>query len=197
MIIRKMMTYKIEKKVLFDFFKAKGIVEEKKDYIEIIEKNNKDKSNTLQNIKIKNLNSNNKYYKVNPENPTYIKPSKQTECVIIEYNEQTDFMNIVFIEMKSKKKNINSEELKRKFERTFSWLYLLFNLLNAKEGKKFRVYFLLCIYSGDEKVCKSKINVFHNLTIKYIKIVKSSNKKEEMEIDFRDLISIDTKDICD
>ena len=196
MIIRKMMSCKIEKKVLFDFFKAEGIVEEKKDYIEIIEKNNKDKPNTLQKIKIKNLNSNNKYYKIDPENPTDIKPSKKTECVIIEYNEENHFMNIVFIEMKSKKKNIKFTEIERKFEKTFSWLYLLFNLLNNKEGKKFRVYFLLCIYSGDEKVCKSEIKVFHNLTVKYIRIIKSSEEKKEMEIDFGDLIAVNAKGKC-
>ena len=191
-----MMNCKIEKQLLFDFFKAQGIIEEKNKYIEIIEEKNKDKPNTLKKLKIENLDSNNRYYKINPENP-YIKPNKQTECVIIEYNEQSDFMNIVFVEMKPKK--VKLHEVLKKFERTFSWLYLLFNLLNDKEGKEFRVYFLLCKYSNTQKndeVCKSKINIFHNLTVKYIRITKHSNAKEEMDIDFRGLISISTEKRC-
>jgi len=195
------MSNKIEKYILFKFFKANGIIfkydVDKNHCIKIVEENNKDKSNVLKELNICNLNSNNEYYIVKPENPTNIKPSKQTERVIIEYDKEKDFMNLIFIEMKPKKVKLKKEVIP-KFEKTFTWLYLLFNLLKNKEGKKFKVYLLLCKYSDekkDDEYCKAELKVLETLKVKYVRIIKHSNQNEIMYVDINDILA-DTKNIC-
>ena len=178
---------KINKKQIFDFFKAEEIVKEIKDYINIFEKNNKGNKNVLKEVKIINLNTNNTYFEINPENPTYIKSSKPTERVIIEDN--NDYMNIVFIEMKP----LEGKGIQKKLERTFGWLYLLFNLLRNKENKQLKVFYVLCKYNNsslNNVVCKDFIDVFHNLRVKYIKKIYYSNGDEKIKLDWNELISI-------
>jgi len=177
----------IKKQQIFDFFKAEKIVKEINNNIDIFEKNNESRKNVLKRVEIINLNSNNNYFEINPENPTYIKPHKSTEKVIIEDN--NSYMNIIFIEMKP----LNGKGIQKKFERTFSWLYLLFNLLKNKENKQMKVFYILCKYSDssvDNTVCKDFIDVFHNLRVKYIKKIYYSNGKEKIKVDWNELISI-------
>lgn len=178
---------KIKKQQIFNFFKSKEIVKVIKNNTNIVENNNIYSENVLKRVKIINLNSNNIYYELNPENPTYIKPNKPTEKVIIEVNK--DYMNVIFIEMKPMK----GKGIQKKLERTFSWLYLLFNLLKDKEDKQIKVFYVLCKYSESSLqnvVCKDKIDVFHNLRVKYIKKIYYSNGSERMELDWNELISI-------
>ena len=179
---------KIKKQQIFDFFKAEKIVKEIENDVNIFEKNNESRENVLKKVKIINLNSNNIYFEINPENPTYIKPNKPTEKVIIE--DDNDYMNIIFIEMKPLK---GGKGIQKKFERTFSWLYLLFNLLKNKENKQMKVFYILCKYSDsfvDNSVCKDFIDVFHNLRVKYIKKIYYSNGKEKIILNWNELISI-------
>jgi len=178
---------KIKKQLLFNFFKAEKIVNEIKDSTNIIEKNNSNSEKVLKEVKIFNLNSLNTYYEVNPENPTYIKPNKPTEKVIIEVNNSD--MNVVFIEMKP----MQGKGIQKKLERTFSWLYLLFNLLKDKENKQIKVYYVLCKYSEsslEHLICKDKIDVFHNLTVKFIKKIYYSGGQEIITLDWNNIISI-------
>ena len=178
---------KIKKQQIFDFFKAENIVKEITDYINVFEKNNRNDENVLKEVKIINLNTNNIYFEVNPENPTYIKPNKPTEKVIIEDND--DYMNVVFIEMKP----LKGKGIQKKLERTFSWLYLLFNLLKNKEDKQMKVFYILCKYSNssmDNIVCKDFIDVFHNLRVKYIKKIYYSNNNERIELNWNEIIDV-------
>jgi len=175
----------INKQQIFDFFKAENIVKEIKDNIKIFEENNKNKSNVLKEVNMVGFLPNKRYFEIDPENPTFIKPNKPTERVIIEDNDQ--YMNVVAIEMKP----IKSKGIIRKLERTFSWLYLLFNLLEGKENKQIRLFFVLCKYSNKKMnnvTCKSYIDIFHNLRIKYIKKIYYSNGKEKIILNWQDII---------
>jgi len=197
------MVGEIKKSILFNYFKANEIVFEHNvigdECIRIIEENNKNKSNVLKELKICGLNSNNRYFIIKPENPTNIKPNKQTEIVIIEHNKENDFMNLIFVEMKPQKVKLKKEVIP-KFEKTFNWVYLLFNLLKDKENKNFKVYLLLCKYSHEKKddlYCKGELKTLETLTIKYTRIIKHSNGTESMKINLNEILSIKPIDLCE
>jgi hypothetical protein len=181
-------TVTIEKRRLFDFFKAEGIVENcTEPVVEIFEENNSTKKRVLKKVTISGLNLQNySYYLLYPENPTSIKPSNPTERVIIE--DRPGSTILAFIEMKPPK----ARKVEKKLERTFTWTYLLFNLLAGKEGRNLKVFLILCKYSDKElspTLCKGEIEVFHNLRVKYYKKTYYSNGQEELTLNWDEVVN--------
>lgn len=177
------MIHKIDKQNIFNFLKSENIVRKINDgFVEIIEEKNKNKLDILYKVSIKNLNKNNQYWEINPENPTYIRSSKPTERVILEQTD--DILNIVFIEMKSK----ISKDISQKFERTLSWLYLLLNLLDGKQNQKVKVYYIVCKLSDvQNQTKKEKVQIFSSTEIRYNKKWFYS-KDKEMEVEWKNMI---------
>ena len=158
------MKYPINKQILFNFFKSQGIVKKIEEKIEIVEEKNKNKPDTLYKVTI--LLENNEYWQIVPENPTVIRPNKQTETIIVEFENSN--LNLYFIEMKSK----NSADILQKLERTFSWFYLLLNLLSNEKHKSFSLYYIVCKRKESEDKClKERLLVFDSLDIRYKKFL--------------------------
>ena len=157
---------RLDKNKIFTFLKAKIIIEEHNVSQSIIvnEKNNEGKS--LSKCIIKNLDNQSKYWTLNPENVHIAPTGKKTEVIILEYTNDK-ILNIVLFEMKSK--SFENSDIRKKFESSLSWVLLLLNLLENKQGQKIKVFGIL-VAQKDKKWNKyESLKIFESLSVDYIK----------------------------
>jgi len=157
----------IKKEKLFQFLKAESIIKEiNNNFVEIEEHN----TNGLEKVKIINLNEDSKYWLLNTENNTFIESKKRkVEKILLEYTNDKK-LNIYLIELKSK--TFTNSEIKEKFQHSFSWVYLLLNLLDDKEEQNYNVYGVLFHQKNrfNDWNTTDTLNVLSSLAIRYKKI---------------------------
>jgi len=166
------MNHNIKKEHIFNFLKSESIIEpiSSSEIISIEEKSNTD-TTSLCNINIVSLNNDSNYWRLNPENKTFLEPnSKKVENVILEYTKDK-LLNIMMIEMKSKTiKRKDENAIVEKFEKSLSWVYLLLNLLDDKQNQKINVYGVLVAQKDKKWNSKETLNIFSSTSIRYKKI---------------------------
>ena len=162
------MSHEINKQNIFNFLKAESIIIEINvtTEIEILESKNIE-TDKLQVVKLTTLNSTSKYWKLDPETTTFLQSkNKKVESIILEHtNDGT--LNIILLEMKSKK--LKETDVEEKFKNSLSWVYILLNLLDGKENQKIKVYGILVAQKNMNWNKNDTLNILSSTSIRYKK----------------------------
>jgi len=165
------MNHILNKQNVFNFLKSESIIIEisSTSNIEILEDKNIG-TNKLQKVKLVGLKNTSRYWQLNPETSTYLQPNgKKVESIIIEQT-NNNTLNIFLIEMKSKKINrkiIN--EIEEKFLISFSWTYLLLNLLNHNKNQNIKLFGILVAQNDMGWNSHETLNILSSTSIRYKK----------------------------
>jgi hypothetical protein len=173
------------KSKVLKYLKAKGIVVEETDKIEISERQNISSKNngTLQKLYIENLNETSKYFKLNPETGTFLQPhGKKVENIIIEYTNRNE-LKIVLVELKSK--TVIRTDIKEKFQESLNWLYLLLSL--EHENLDLKIFGIVVAQRKLNWNSSENLNVLLSTNVRYkLKSFHTENRK--MKISWNDIL---------
>jgi len=160
------MTHEINKEKIFKFLKEKSIIKEVATDKDIIVEENS-KGAKLKKVTFSSLNKSSKYWIFNTES-AFQPQGRKVEKIILEQQED-GILNIIMIELKSEKVG-NQNKILEKFKNSLSWIYILLNLLDGKQGQKIRVFGILISQDNSiEWKKKDKLNLFSSTSIRYVK----------------------------
>ncbi len=177
---------KIDKSFIFNYLNSKKVIYKIEDeFLIIYEKNNENKAGKLYELKI-NIDIDGDFWLIECENfPKEIKPFENIyenpEAILLNFRENT--LDIILIEMKSKKWNY--ESVKLKFQNGFIWFLSLLCLFNY-QNQSIKIFGI--IPNQNEKLSSSLekmdfLNIFETKTMPItIKPFISNSEKIEINI---------------
>ncbi|MEA2028806.1 MAG: hypothetical protein U9N49_07505 [Campylobacterota bacterium] len=181
------MTHNIKKQYIFDFFKGKSFIQDFNDETLVIEetKNEEKVKDPLRFLTIGMFNKDSQYWIVDTESKAFQLQGNKVEKVILEQT-SNGVLNIVMVEMKSKK--IDDNKVINKFKKSLEFIYILLHLLEGKANQSINVFGILVAQKDMQWNYQHNLKIFNATSIRYSKR-SFFTEEAQIELDYQDIVA--------